>query len=559
MLSEIRHFHLFCGLGGAAAGFNRGQARIGAMQANFRCLGGIDSDPAAVRDFEHLVGVQGTCLDLFSRTQYRAWHGCEPPAEWREALPEDLRRAAGNAAPNVLFTSPPCKGFSGLLSTAKSETARYQALMELTLRGIWLALEAWADDPPEFFILENVPRIATRGAHLLDQIEGLLRQYGYACARTTHDCGTLAGLSQSRRRFLLVARHIAKVPPCLYEPPYRPLRGIGDAIGRLPLPSTPEAGPMHVLPALQWKTWVRLAFVPAGKDWRALQMLRIGADGNLIDYLIVPDMYRCAYGVTAWDAPSGTITGDARPSKGGFAVADPRRVKERAEYGQYGVQAWNKPSQTVTGQALVGGGRFAVADPRLPEQDCRHATKYRVVRWTDAAPTVTGTDRIGSGAQSVADPRVMISGAKGFLGSGHYGIVPWGASSGAVTGSAGPDNGRWNVADPRIPEGHENVRAIIIAEDGTWHRPLTTLELAVLQGLYDPEERSLDLDGASHSAWRERIGNAVPPPAAAAIASAMGQALLLARAGERFVLSSTPVWVRPLAIALSVQSRGDVS
>ena len=46
--------------------------------------------------------------------------------------------------------------------------------MGLTVRGIWLALEAWADDPPEFFILENVPRIATRGAHLLDQIETLL-------------------------------------------------------------------------------------------------------------------------------------------------------------------------------------------------------------------------------------------------------------------------------------------------------------------------------------------------------------------------------------------------
>ena len=39
---EIRHFHLFCGLGGGAAGFNRGQARVGSMQARFRCLGGID-------------------------------------------------------------------------------------------------------------------------------------------------------------------------------------------------------------------------------------------------------------------------------------------------------------------------------------------------------------------------------------------------------------------------------------------------------------------------------------------------------------------------------------
>ncbi len=47
---EIRHAHLFCGLGGAAKGFNNGFARIGSLEAKFRCLGGIDVDAAAVRD-----------------------------------------------------------------------------------------------------------------------------------------------------------------------------------------------------------------------------------------------------------------------------------------------------------------------------------------------------------------------------------------------------------------------------------------------------------------------------------------------------------------------------
>jgi len=50
----------------------------------------------------------------------------------------------------------------------------------------------------------------------------------------------------------------------------------------------------------------------------------------------------------------------------------------------------------------------------------------------------------------------------------------------------------------------------------------------------------------------EHIGNAVPPAAAEAIASVMGTTLLLAWAGETFVLSATPVWVRPIAVALSV-------
>lgn len=48
---EIRHFHLFCGLGGGAVGFNRGSARVGSLTAKFRCLGGIDVSPAGIRDF----------------------------------------------------------------------------------------------------------------------------------------------------------------------------------------------------------------------------------------------------------------------------------------------------------------------------------------------------------------------------------------------------------------------------------------------------------------------------------------------------------------------------
>ena len=46
-LREIRHFHLFCGLGGAARGFNRGSARIGNMTATARACDEIRVDQAA--------------------------------------------------------------------------------------------------------------------------------------------------------------------------------------------------------------------------------------------------------------------------------------------------------------------------------------------------------------------------------------------------------------------------------------------------------------------------------------------------------------------------------
>jgi hypothetical protein len=54
-----------------------------------------------------------------------------------------------------------------------------------------------------------------------------------------------------------------------------------------------------------------------------------------------------------------------------------------------------------------------------------------------------------------------------------------------------------------------------------WHRPLTTMELAALQGLTTHADGSpLTLAGGSHTTYREHIGNMVPPPAAQAIAKA---------------------------------------
>jgi len=48
---ESREKRVQVGTGGAR-GFNRGEARVGQLQARFRCIGGIDVDPAAMRDFQ---------------------------------------------------------------------------------------------------------------------------------------------------------------------------------------------------------------------------------------------------------------------------------------------------------------------------------------------------------------------------------------------------------------------------------------------------------------------------------------------------------------------------
>ena len=630
---EILHFHFCCGLGGGKKGFNRARPQVGSTGGIMRCIGGIDVDPAAIRDFDRAgPGRPGTVMDLFTREQYVAFHGKQPPTNWREASPVDIRRAAGNESPNIVFISSPCKGASGLLSETLSKTAKYQALNELTLRCIWLMAEAWADNPVELIVFENVPRVASRARHLLDQIVKLLQGFGYAVAETTHDCGELGGLAQSRKRFLLVARHQAKVPPFLYEPEKKRLQAVGDVLGRMPFPGDAVGGPMHRIPRLQWKTWVRLAFVEAGSDWRSLNKLAV-ENGHLRDYLIVPEMRNGNMGVNGWDENTGVVTGNGRPATGAFSIADPRhfgppkhsnecRIGDweepasvvssahgsgqcvadprfdagRYDCGQYGLCGWGETMGAVINVKSPGQGMFAVQDPRTGSE-AAHKNTYRVIPWNHpngtitsehgpssgggsvadprattgfqgggkylvtrfdaAAGTVIGGSTTGQGAFAVADPRsAMNSRAAGdaYLTGGHYGVLPWDGTSGAVSASAGYDNGRWSVADPRIdtlPALNEKAVALIRALDGTWHRPFTTLELAALQSLVEPEEY-LELDGLSDSAWRERIGNAVPPHAAEAIGDVMGTTLLLAWAGETFVLSAMPIWVQPVAIAIAV-------
>jgi site-specific DNA-cytosine methylase len=448
--TEIRHFHLFCGLGGGAKGMNLGRAQVGHVSAKFRCIGGVDNDRAAIRDFTRLAGVQGTVLDLFSREQYVAFHGEEPPDGWREATPEDIRRAAHYERPHIGFGSAPCKGFSGLLSESKSKTDKYAALNQLALRGLRLALEAWADDPLEFWLWENVPRIATRGRPILDQMIALLADFGYAVSETTHDCGELGELAQTRKRFLLVARHRDKVPPFLYEPRKRRVRGVGEVIGRLPVPGPDVTLPMHRLPMLQWQTWVRLAFVEAGSDWRSLNRLQVH-DGVLRDFALVParDWNHGALGVRGWTDPSTTVTANGRPAAGAFSVADPR-IDGHEKSIQHGVGSWQTPAAVVKGDVSVGTGRYAVADPRM-ESYGEHYGKMRVEDWQDASHTVTGSDRVGSGAMSVADPRYA-SDDKWTEGRRGLGVLNFEDTAGAVTSQAGPGQGAYSVADPRLDD-----------------------------------------------------------------------------------------------------------
>lgn len=436
----ITHFHLFCGLGGGAAGFQRAQARVGNLTAQMICLGGIDVDPVAVQNFEILAGVPGTCLDLFSREQYEAFHGHRPPAGWREATTADIHRAAAFQRPNICFLSAPCKGFSGLLAEAQSKTRKYQALNQLTVRGIMLMLEAWRNDPPEMLVFENVPRIQTRGRPLLNQIVAVLKDAGYAVAESRHNCGELGGMAQNRNRFLLVARHIDKVPPFLYEPPKRSLRGVGEILSQLPLPGDTDAGgPMHRIPELQWQTWVRLAFVEPGKDWRSLQRLRVGADGNLLDWALMPECRADYLGVCSWEQPSGVISSRGGPTNGKFSIADPRHTGPAKHSNEFRIVPWNEPGQCVS--SAHGTGQ-CLADPRINGHD--KSVQLGVRAWTEPMGTVTGNMVAGAGPHSIADPRPRYAGEYKQV---KYRVTRHDEAAGTVIAASSTGNGAFAICD----------------------------------------------------------------------------------------------------------------
>lgn len=588
----------FCGIGGGALGFQAARAALAGIEGRIVSVGGIDNDPAACRDFERLTGSPALCVDAWRLT---------PPV---------LRAFAGATAPDIVFASPPCKGFSALLGAKRAREPRYQLLNRLVVQWTQLMLQTWAT-PPRLVLLENVPRITSRGKGLLAEVRQLLEGAGYALHEGTHDCGELGGLAQRRRRYLMVARHRERVPPLLHRPPLRRVRGVGEVLEALPMPEDPSGGPMHRMPRISWLNWVRLALIPAGGDWRDLpgvlgdeQPRRevhrrhhvqrwtdpastvAGSGSNGPSAVADPRGARFGHAdrVTGWSDPAGTVTTSPAPSSGAGAVADPRLGVDAAHRGYLGVIGWAEEAGVVGGASRPSNGRFSVADPR-PREWFNHV--FKLVPWTEPGGAVTSAGKPSSGSCSVADPRVSAAYDRGYsvlawdeasptvaagshpgqgaysvadirLGCtpriGAYGVLDWRAAAATIAGSASVDNGRFAIADPRgeivcrvdDPRRPPKPGApVIIAADGTWHRPLTTLELAALQGFPAMVDGApLVLDGTSSSAWRERIGNAVPPAAAEAIAEQM-LLTLLAADGAGFRLSATPTWVAPRLVEAS--------
>jgi len=404
--------HLFCGVGGAALGYQR---------AGFTSVGAFDIDALACKAFDYLTGEKATQADLFAMS------------------PADLRNAC-TGRPDVVFTSPPCKPHSRCLPQAKSEEPEYVAMAAVALHSIWLVLEAW-ETPPPLILLENVPGMLSRGKDWMRHIKALLRSYGYAIKDDPHDCGQLGGLAQRRKRVLLAARHMEQVKAHLRLPPLQRLRGVGEVLGQLPvpLPGSKEGGRMHRLPRMSAMNWVRLALIPAGGDWRDLPPA-VAINGG-------PDRHHGGYGVNDWDEPSKTVVGAAEPRNKPVSIADPR-LGDRAgrQNGGFGVNEWPEPSHAVLAEGTVRNTWASVEDPRVNASPDRHTSGLGINEWKEPARTVVAKGRVRSARYSVQDPRLSDKARH----NSQYGLGDWGEPAQTITASARFGGGWSAIADPRL-------------------------------------------------------------------------------------------------------------
>lgn len=303
------------------------------------------------------------------------------------------------------------------------------------------------------------------------------------------------------------------------------------------------------------------------------------------------------YGVVEPEQPGPTIRGESQVWCSPTAIPDPRLVvrtstsdhNKNRQNGGYGVDSFDEPRGTVVGEAGVQNARASVVDPRL--SCAQRATSYGVNSDAEPAGTVVGSHSHDNSAGSVVDPRL---GHKPRNDS--YGVQDAAEPSSVVRGEHSARQAPGAVDDPRLGKRrarkakppkdygirydergwpiptHELVRLddgrfvlygpprdftrkrpvpgmVIRSYDGTLHRPLTTRELARIQGFPNwfefcgPASCGDDLpDGTPQTGQRKRIGNAVPPPAAYAIARECYDTLLASASGG-LRLSSGMIWV----------------
>lgn len=247
--------------------------------------------------------------------------------------------------------------------------------------------------------------------------------------------------------------------------------------------------------------------------------------GRVVDPRLTCSQWSGAYGVCSPDEPSPTIVAYHKHDRAPASYADPR-LDYAPRNGSFGVVADDQPAPAVRGHHEVRQAPGAIADPRVPWDHAEHGGRphnYGVQRWDAPASTIKGKQVVQNSRAAVAHPEYP-------------------TPTHRVVREA---DGELVLVGPPIDLADDRPCYLVIeAEDGTWHRPMTDLELAVLQSLpaYHRGEM-LRLRGPSGKR-REHIGNMLPTAAAQAIARECRATLDAAADGFQLVGGGT-IWVEP--------------
>ena len=292
--AEIDVLDLFCGCGGASAGFLK--ARL--SDARYRAIGGVDIDSHALRTYERNIGAPGINMDIARVSADKALLGSMLGASLRN--PEN---------PLFLIGCAPCQGFSSHTKMRLSADPRKNLLPHFARLAVQLN--------PDAIFIENVPEmLAKRNWKHFELSKSILERHGYFVRARIYNFAEF-GLPQERFRAVVLA---FKRPFEMPEPFVKPekFRTVKDVIGYLPaLISGGQAGadPMHITSNHRPATIRTLRAIPKDGGNRP-----VGVGPKCLDKARERyGGYTDVYGRLWWDRPAVTITARCRtPSCGRF-------------------------------------------------------------------------------------------------------------------------------------------------------------------------------------------------------------------------------------------------
>ena len=270
---------LFCGCGGASAGFRA---------AGMDITAGLDNDPDAARTFRANFPAAAFIADDIRTV----------PTASLDAVVDGAPRQ-----PMLLSACAPCQPFS---KQHQREPFPGDARNVLALHIIRFVQRY----RPEVIFSENVPGMSDQrqGGAVFSQLVQGLRDLGYATIHEVIRCQDY-GVPQRRSRLVLVASRLG--PLTWPEPSYGTSAGadyasVADWISGLPAVAAGETHPVipnHQAARLSALNLRRIRATPAGGGWRDLPhdlrppSRRAGFGG-----------YTDVYGRLKWDAPAPALT-----------------------------------------------------------------------------------------------------------------------------------------------------------------------------------------------------------------------------------------------------------